>query len=257
MFQDKPVICPKTCPDGKAVKPLTQALLDRRATPHFKPDAVPEEYLETILRFGTQAPSGYNIQPWRFVVVRDKANRERLKAAAYNQEKVGEAPVMIIAFAIRDDWKNHIDAIFAESVRRGYGKPETVGTAKQNASEFLEKGISQEVWLNRHTMIAVTAMMLVAETYGLDTAPMEGFDPAAVGREFGLPQNAEVIALLAVGFAREPDKPYAGRFDLSQIVFDEHYGKPWTSRWNDANHSSQSMFQQIERKANEPVTAGK
>lgn len=44
-FQDKPVIWPKCCPDGKAVKRLTLALLDRRATSHFKPDAVPEEYL--------------------------------------------------------------------------------------------------------------------------------------------------------------------------------------------------------------------
>jgi nitroreductase len=79
-------------------------------------------------------------------------------------------------------------------------------------------------------MIALTTMMLVAETYGLDTAPMEGFDPAAVGREFGLPENAEVIALLAVGFGKDPDKPYGGRFGLSEIVSDEHFGKPWVTR---------------------------
>ncbi len=46
-------------------------------------------------------------------------------------------------------------------------------------------------------MIAMTTMMLMAEAYGLDTAPMEGFDPQAVGREFGLPDNAEIVALLA------------------------------------------------------------
>jgi nitroreductase len=253
MFQDKPVICPKRCPDGKAVKSLTQALLDRRATPHFKPDAVPEEYLETILEFGTQAPSGYNLQPWRFVVVRDHENRQRLKAAAYHQEKVGEAPVIIIAFAIRDDWKNYIDAVFSESVRRGYGKPDMIPGLIKQASEFLEKGIPQNIWVNRHTMIALTTMMLVAETYGLDTAPMEGFDPAAVIREFGLPHNAEVIALLAVGFGQEPDKPYGGRFDLSEIVHDEHFGRRWNCRWKDSDHSSRSMFDEIERKATEPV----
>jgi nitroreductase len=252
-FQDKPALYPKHCPDGRAVKPLPQALLDRRATSHFKPDAVPEEYVETILQFGAQAPSGYNLQPWRFIVVREKENRERLKAAAYNQEKVGEAPMIIIAFAIRDDWKNYIDAIFDESLRRGYGKPDMIPGLKKQASEFLEKGIPQPVWLNRHTMIAFTTMMLVAETYGLDTAPMEGFDPVAVGRAFGLPENAEVVALLAVGFAQEPDKPYGGRLDLSEIVHDEHFGRPWSSRWKDADHSSKAMFEQIERKANEPV----
>lgn len=49
---------------------------------------MPDEYLEAILKFAAQAPSGYNLQPWRFIVVRDKANRERLQKAAYNQEKI-------------------------------------------------------------------------------------------------------------------------------------------------------------------------
>ncbi|MGH7979338.1 MAG: nitroreductase family protein, partial [Limisphaerales bacterium] len=52
------------------MKPLTGALLERRATTHFKPEPVPDEYLEAILGLGGQAPSGYNLQPWRFVVVR-------------------------------------------------------------------------------------------------------------------------------------------------------------------------------------------
>jgi nitroreductase len=146
------------------MKSLTQALLDRRATPHFKPDAVPEEYLEAILQFATQAPSGFNLQPWRFIVVREKANRERLQRAALNQEKVGEAPVVVIAFAIENDWKNYLDAIFDESVRRGFGKPEMIPGLKKQASDFLEKGIPESLWVNRHTMIAVTTMMLVAET---------------------------------------------------------------------------------------------
>jgi hypothetical protein len=123
-FQDKPAIYPRRCPNGAAMKSLPQALLDRRATSHFKPDAVPEEYLEAMLRFAGQAPSGYNVQPWRFLVVREKENRQRLQAAAYNQEKIIEAPVVIIAFAIRDDWKNYLDDIFEESLRRGYGKPD-------------------------------------------------------------------------------------------------------------------------------------
>jgi len=244
---------PEKCPDGRALKPITQVLLDRRATSHFKPDPVPEEYLEAILRFGAQAPSGYNLQPWRFVVVREKENRERLQKAAYNQEKVGEAPVVIIAFAIQDDWKNQIDEIFLEGVRRGYGKPEMIPGLKKLAGDFLEKGISQPVWVNRHTMIAVTTMMLVAEAYGLDTAPMEGFDPHAVGREFGLPQNAEIIALLAIGFGTQPDKIYGGRLALSEIVHDEHFGRPWNDEEKNAGPSPEKAFEEIERRIIEPL----
>jgi nitroreductase len=253
MFQDKPAVFPKLCPDGNAMKPLTQALLDRRATTHFKPDAVPEEYLEAILQFAAQAPSGYNLQPWRFVVVREKENRQRLQKAAFNQEKVGEAPVIVIAFAIKDDWKNYIDAIFDEGIRRGCGKPEGVAKIKKQAADFLEKGILAPLWLNRHTMIAVTTMMLVAETYGLDTAPMEGFDESAVRREFGLPDNAEIIALLAIGFGKAPDKLYAGRLALTEIVHDEYFGRVWESNGNNTAKSSQKMVEEIECQKTSPL----
>jgi hypothetical protein len=73
-------------------------------------------------------------------------------------------------------------------------------------------------------------MMLVAESYGLDTAPMEGFDPGAVIKEFGLPKESEVIALLAIGFAKEPDKAYGGRLALAEIVYREKYGQNWIAQ---------------------------
>jgi nitroreductase len=53
---------------------------------------------------------------------------------------------------------------------------------------------------------------------------MEGFDPDAVRREFGLPLEAEIISLLAIGYAKEPDKPYGGRLPLNEIVHREKYG---------------------------------
>jgi len=252
IFQDKPVEYPEKRPDGRPLKSILDVLLERRATSHFKPDPVPEQHLNAILKFAAQAPSGYNLQPWRFIVVREKANRERLQKAAYNQEKVAEAPVVIIAFALKDDWKNHIDDIFLEGVRRGYGKPEMVPGLKKMASDFLEHGISQPVWVNRHTMIAVTTMMLVAEAYGLDTAPMEGFDPQALGREFGLPENAEVIALLAIGYGESPDKVYGGRLALTEFVHDEHYGHPWN---HEPDNPIPAIGEEIERHILEPVPA--
>jgi nitroreductase len=84
-----------------------------------------------------------------------------------------------------------------------------------------------DVWVNRHTMIAFTTLMLAAEAYGFDTAPMEGFDGAAVKQEFGIPDEAEVCALLAIGRAKGPDKPYGGRFELSRFVYRERYGEAW------------------------------
>src|SRR4030095_10941374 len=93
-------------------------LLDRRATTHFKSDPVPEEYLNAILRFGAQAPSGYNFQPWRFIVIRDAENRKRLMSAAYGQEKIGEAPVVIIALGMKEEYKKLAEEILADGARQ-------------------------------------------------------------------------------------------------------------------------------------------
>jgi nitroreductase len=72
--------------------------------------------------------------------------------------------------------------------------------------------------------------MYAAEAYGFDTAPMEGFDAAAVKREFGIPEEGEVVALLAIGRAAQPDKAYPGRFPLSRVAFSERFGEAWEEK---------------------------
>jgi nitroreductase len=224
---DKPKNLPTAQPSGEPLKPLTEVLLERRATNEFLPDEVPEEFLEAILKLGAQAPSGYNLQPWRFVVVREEENRKRLQAVAFNQPKVGQAPVVIIAVGMKEEWKKTADEVFREGAERGAGKLDTWEKYRDGAIGFLDGMQHMPTWVNRHTMIAFTTMMLAAEAYGFDTAPMEGFDAAAVKREFGIPEEGEVVALLAIGRAKEPEKVYPGRFALSRIVYEERFGEAW------------------------------
>ena len=227
-MQDKPTNVPTTQPDGEALKPITEVILNRRATNHFKSDEeVPAEILDAILRLGAQAPSGYNLQPWRFIVVREAENRKRLQQVAFGQPKVGEAPVVIIALGMKEEWKEGADEVFKEGAERGAGSIDAWQEYKNGAMQFLTGMQEMKTWVNRHTMIAFTTMMLVAEAYGFDTAPMEGFDAAGVKREFNIPDEAEVVALLAIGRAEGPEKAYPGRFSLDRIVFSEEYGKAW------------------------------
>ncbi|HKQ51540.1 MAG TPA: nitroreductase family protein [Pyrinomonadaceae bacterium] len=221
-MQERPTNFPTTQPNGEPLKPITRVLLERRATPHFTDEEVPEEYLNAILELGCQAPSGYNLQPWRFIVVRDAENRRRLQRVAFNQPKVAEAPVVIIAVGVKEEWKERAGEVFREGALRGAGSLENWEQARDKAVKALSS-VPMPVWVNRHTMIAVTTMMLVAEAYGFDTAPMEGFDAAGVKREFGIPEEAEVCALLAIGRAAPPDKPYTGRFELNRLVYHERY----------------------------------
>lgn len=226
-MKDKPTNYPTAQPGGEPLKSITQVLLERRATNHFTDEEVPEEYLNAILSFGAQAPSGYNLQPWRFIVVREEENRKRLQQVAFKQPKVAEAPVVIICFGMKEEWKERATEVFKEGAERGAGSIETWEQARDGAIRALTATQKMDVWVNRHVMIAVTTLMLVAEAYGFDTAPMEGFDAAGVKSEFGLPEEAEVCALLAIGRAAAPEKAYPGRFELDRIIYSERYGEKW------------------------------
>ena len=78
-------------------KTLSQAIAGRRATPSFDGVPIPLEDLKQILDAGLHAPSGYNMQPWRFIVVQAPEQKKKLRAASYNQAKVEEASAVIVA----------------------------------------------------------------------------------------------------------------------------------------------------------------
>src|ERR1700733_2296880 len=85
------------CMAYETEKKLSRAIAERRASPSFDGSPVPDADLKKILQAGLQAPSGFNLQPWRFIVVRNPDQKKRLRAASYNQAKVEEASVMIVA----------------------------------------------------------------------------------------------------------------------------------------------------------------
>ena len=93
---------------------------------------MPQEYLNAILRFAAQAPSSYNFQPWRFVVIQDEENRKRVKEAAYGQPKVGEAPVILVAFSVPSEWKEATTQILEK------GRAGALGRALGNVEDTRE-----------------------------------------------------------------------------------------------------------------------
>ena len=196
----------------------------RRATPHFLSDPVPDEVIETALTLAGQAPSGYNLQPWRFVIVRDSGQRSRLRKAAMDQEKITEAPLVVVAFAEHEGWKHQMDEIIQTRTELTGWKPDDVEKLKAGATDFITN-LGQTVWLNRHVMIAFTYLMLAFESLGWDTAPMEGFKASEVKQVLGLPAKSEVVALLAVGRAVDPNTPFPGRLNASVLAFEETYGE--------------------------------
>ena len=208
-------------------KKLSEVVFHRRSTPSFDGEPIPSTDLQTILRAGLNAPSGYNMQPWRFIVVQSPEQKRRLRGASYNQGKVEEASAVIVACGDSDGWRKDL----GEMIQLGLagGMPESYADqARSSVPNFLSSFSSEQMqgWLNKHVMLAFTHMMLMAEVLGYDTAPMEGFEQEKVHEVLRLPLSYWVVALLAVGHLRGPDKFDGGRFEMSHTVFSEEFGKP-------------------------------
>lgn len=208
-------------------KTLSEAIEGRRATPSFDGEPIPPEDLQQILDAGLHAPSGYNMQPWRFVVVQSLEQKKRLRGASYNQGKVEEASAVIVACGDADGWRKDIDLMLQQG-REG-GMPESYAAqARSSVTNYLSGFSSDQMhgWLNKMVMIAFTHMMLMSEVMGYDTAPMEGFEQDKVHEVLRLPLSYWVVALLGVGHLKGDDKFYGGRFDMAHTVFGEEFGKP-------------------------------
>ncbi len=209
------------------VKTLQQAIFERRATPGFGDPSVRPEDLDEILKAGLAAPSGYNLQPWRFIVVQAAEQKRRLRAACFNQAKVEEAPVVIVACGDADGWRRDLDLMLQQGIEGGM--PESYAAqARSSVPKYLSSFSTERMqgWLNKQVMIAFTHMMLMAEVLGYDTAPMEGFEQERVREVLRLPLSFWVVALLAVGCSQGMDKFDGGRFDMSHTVFGDEFGKP-------------------------------
>jgi nitroreductase len=211
----------------KTVKSLSQAIQGRRSTPSFDGVPIPEEDLQQILDAGLHAPSGYNMQPWRFIVVRSPEGKKKLRAASYNQAKVEEASAVIVACGDSDGWRKDLDLML--QLGRDGGMPESYAAqARSSVPGYLSSFTPDQMklWLTKQVMLAYTHMLLMAEVLGYDTAPMEGFEQDKVHEALRLPLSYTAVALLAIGHLNGTDKFDGGRFEMAHTVFGEEYGKP-------------------------------
>src|ERR1700761_2856005 len=104
----------------KLKKTLSQAIQERRATPSFDGTPMPAEDLRQILDAGLHAPKGYHLDLWCFVGLQSAEQKKNLRGASYNQGKVEEASVVIVAGGDSDGWRKDLDLILGKW-RRGGG----------------------------------------------------------------------------------------------------------------------------------------
>ena len=105
-----------------------EAMKQRRAVNFFDPTKdVTDAQIKEIIETASLAPSGFNLQPWNVIVVKDKAKKEILRKVAWDQPKITEAPVVLIVLGDREGWKKGkpvLRRILSKSVKTGAMKQE-------------------------------------------------------------------------------------------------------------------------------------
>ena len=149
-------------------KAVLDNILSRKSVRSYTEQDVSQEQIETILKAAMAAPSGVNLQPWRFVVVREQSTKEKL-AVGFNK-MIAQAPVAIVVCGVttRDD-----------------GQP--------NGN-----------WATENLLLAVEALGLGAvwtACYPYDVR----MDPTI--EALGLPEDVKPYCIVPIGYPAGEDKP--------------------------------------------------
>ena len=188
--------------DGMSVR---EAAESRRSVRAYAPEPIPEGDLREILRLTGLAPSAFNVQPWRFVVVRSEETRAALAGAAYNQRQVTAAPAVIVLYTDVQDALETVDEVVHPGIDPAMRDAARDGVLQMFAGRTEAE---REAWGAEQGNIALGYLLLVAESMGYRTSAMAGFDPAAVKRVLGLPEHVRIPALVAIGRGAEEGFPH-------------------------------------------------
>ena len=172
----------------------------RRSVRTCTDQPVSDETLTELLALAGRAPSAFNLQPWRFVVVRDPSLKAALGGAAYGQKQVTGAPVVIAMYADMEDAMAHLGEIVHPDLPDDK-RAETM--AMLNGSFGGMSVEARGVWANNQSNIALGYLLLIAKAQGLDTSPMLGFEADKVMAVLGIPAHATITALVALGYGAE------------------------------------------------------
>jgi nitroreductase len=145
---------------------LKKAMGERRSFRALEPVQISEAMIEQLAWAASMAPSCFNKQPWRFVFVRSREMLEKVHGALSEGNEWARDASMLVVVASRKE----LDCI-----------------------------IRGRQYYQFDTGLAVSHLMLMATDMGLVAHAMAGFSPERTRKAIGIPEDMEVITILAVG----------------------------------------------------------
>lgn len=169
--------------------------------------------LTRLFELTIRAPSSFNLQHWRFIVLRDPDVRAQVEAASWGQKQVTEASVTIVVvgkLGAHDD-AARIYASTPEEVQKKL-VPMIGGFYATNDQLQRDEAV-------RSGSLASMVLMLAAVEMGLSTCPMIGFDPKKVSEICGIDEETHVPVMLITLGKQRGEKPYSSdRLPVSEVV---------------------------------------
>jgi nitroreductase len=178
-----------------STKTVTDALHWRYATKKFDASMrIPDATWAALEEVLVLSPSSYGLQPWKFIVVTDKATREKLSAASWGQRQPIDCSHFVVFAGRKNFSAADLDLHISRTAQvRGVAKESLKGISDVilGAIEKARKAGYLDTWMSRQVYIALGQFMASAALLGVDVCPMEGIEP---------PKYDEILGLTALGY---------------------------------------------------------
>lgn len=193
---------------------LFDAIYQHRAIKAFDPEhIVSKDDEKKLFEAAIQAPTSFNIQHWRFVVVRDKALRAEMRKLGNDQAQITDSSLLVIMTADTKAWQK-------EPARYWTQAPKEVADLLvgwmgpfHDGRDWLQRDEAQ-----RSIGMAMQTLMLAAKGIGLDSCPMIGFDIEAVAKLINLPADHVMGPMVAIGKGTKAPWPKPGQLSLEEVL---------------------------------------
>jgi len=206
-----------------------ELLKDRRSIRRFKPDAIPDGYIDKMLEAARWAMSEANAQPWEFIVVRDETTRKKIAASwfephremfAIEQTRTVEMRLPPLRrFATQPGFVEAPLLIVMLADRRMY-------QAAALAAHYLNGTLAPDAAFMAGIANTTHNLHLAAAALGLGSqwVSVTRMWESAIRRILGIPDVLEVHSITAVGYPDyEPPTPY--RRPLAELMHIDKYDR--------------------------------
>ena len=169
-------------------------------------------------------PSSFGLQPWKFLIITDKALREQLVEHSWNQRQVADCSHLVVMLAKKNMVEADVDKLLHRIVEVRGGTADALAGYKGMMMGSIGAAPPEYVaqWSKNQAYIALGQLMGAAALLGIDTCPMEGFVATKYDEILGLAgTDYTTCVLLPVGYRSSDDK-YASlpkvRFEAKDVI---------------------------------------